>query len=99
MTSDTLWARAITGRAKQRVKDDHSTDETLLGRMVESWRRPQRIASSDLQTSVEAICSSPELGDTFKPWSAPQREVALGGWQNVRNYKKSFTGELCHADH
>jgi hypothetical protein len=48
MTSDTLWARAVTGRAKQRVKGDHCTDEALLGRMVGSWRRLQRIASSDL---------------------------------------------------
>jgi hypothetical protein len=48
MTSDTLWARAVNGRAKQRVKGDHWTDETLLGRMAESWRHPQRIASSGL---------------------------------------------------
>jgi hypothetical protein len=48
MTSDALWVRTLNGRAKEAMKEKHSTEETLLAQMVEAWRLQQWIVTSDL---------------------------------------------------
>jgi hypothetical protein len=48
MTRDALGAITLSGRAKQRLRNEHSGDATLVVRMVERWRLPQRTVNSDL---------------------------------------------------
>jgi hypothetical protein len=95
MTTDALWAKTWIERAQQPLKVEHSTDETLLAQMVEIWHLQRWIVSPNLQASVKAICSSPEMWDTFRSCSVRQSEVALVD-RNVWNFRKSFTDEL-HA--
>ena len=48
MTRDALGAITLSGRAKQRLRNEHSGDATLVARTVERWRLPQCTISSDL---------------------------------------------------
>jgi hypothetical protein len=67
MISDALSARTLSGRVKQPLKKEHSTDEALLAQMVETWRLQQWVFSPNLLASVKVICSSPEICDNLGP--------------------------------
>jgi len=56
MMSDALLFRSLNATVKQPRKKEHTTDEALLGQMVEIWRLQQWIGSPNLPVSLWAIC-------------------------------------------